>query len=321
MNKTTSTHRSYWKQKKWKMMLAASILTAGAVPALFTPSVAEAAATVKPAAYINNMPAEYDVVIRQGVTYIALTELQFLGDYTFGYDNKTKQISITAGSDKYMLTPNSKTMKKNGQTASLSSAPILVKGKAMLPLRAIGETFGAQVRWNQAAKEAYIYNTNAAVVKDYNGSDLTAAREAAIQLPRFSDLGQPRLKVKNPLGPVDSSTAYIFEQGQKDRFFTIEDSDLVSYYTITNGNAMLKWQANLGKQAGTIGDLFFIKAKSIAEVGNRPSVASKTLVSFKYSLMLEETAYELMDKSGSLDSGSAAPAKGKIIVEVPGEKK
>jgi hypothetical protein len=320
MKKTPESTSTRWKQKKWKVMLAASILTAGAAPALYTPSVAEAAAVTKPAAYINNMPAEYDVVIRQGVTYIALTELQFLGDYTFGYDNKTKQISIKAGSDKYVLTPNSKTMTKNGQKASLSSAPILVKGKAMLPLRAIGETFGAQVRWNQAAKEAYIYNTNASVVKDYNGSDLTAAREAALQLPRFSDLGQPRLQVKEPLGPVDASTVYIFEQGKKDRFFTIQDSDLVSYYTITNGSAVLKWQANLGKKAGTIGDLFFIKTKSTAEVGTRPSAAGKTLVSFKYSLMLEETAYDLMNKSGSVKSGSAAPAKGKIIVEVPGEK-
>ena len=80
MKKTTTSHTPVWKQKKWKMMLAASILTAGAAPALVTPSVAEAAATVKPTAYINNMPAEYDVVIRQGVTYIALTELQFLGN-------------------------------------------------------------------------------------------------------------------------------------------------------------------------------------------------------------------------------------------------
>lgn len=320
MKKTTTSHTPVWKQKKWKMMLAASILTAGAAPALVTPSVAEAAATVKPTAYINNMPAEYDVVIRQGVTYIALTELQFLGDYTFGYDNKSKQISIKAGSDKYVLTPNSKTMKKNGTNATLSSAPILVKGKAMLPLRAIGETFGAQVRWDQAAKEAYIYNTNASAVKDYNGSDLTVAREAALQLPRFSNLGQPRLQVKNPLGPVDSSTTYIFEQGKKDRFFMIQDNDLVSYYTIANGSAMLKWQANLGKQAGTIGDLFFIKTKSVAEAGTRPSVAGKTLVSFKYSRMADETAYEIINKSGSVKSGYVASPEGKIIVEVPGEK-
>ncbi|MDT0126034.1 copper amine oxidase N-terminal domain-containing protein [Paenibacillus sp. RRE4] len=321
MKNKTLSHNSIWKQKKWKMLLAASILTAGVTPALFTPTVAEAAAATKPMAYVNNVPAEYEVVIRQGVTYIALTELQFLGDYTFGYDNKSKQITIKTGSDQYVLTPNSKTMKKNGQNASLSSAPILVKGKAMLPLRAIGETFGAQVRWNQAAKEAYIYTTNASVVKDYNGSDLTVAREAALQLPRLSSLGQPRLQVKSPLGPVDSSTAYIFEQGKKDHFFMIEDNDLVSYYTIANGNALLKWQANLGKQAGTLGDLFFIKTKPVAEAGIRPSVAGKTLVSFKYSLMLEETSYEMMNKKGSLESGSATPAKGKVIVEVPEEQK
>ncbi|WP_167434587.1 copper amine oxidase N-terminal domain-containing protein [Paenibacillus taichungensis] len=309
-----------WQQKKWKMILAASILTAGTAPALLSSTVAEAATTHQPTAYINNVQAQYDVVIKQGITYVALTELQFLGDYTFGYNNKTKQISISTGSDKYVLIPNSKTMKKNGQNATLSSAPILVNGKAMLPLRAIGEAFGAQVRWNQTAKEAYIYTTDAAVVKDYSSADLTVAREAALHLPRFSELGQARLEIRNPLGPVDSSIQYIFEQDKKERFFIVEDNDLISYYTIKNENALLKWQANIGKDAGTIGDLFFIKTKPVAEAGTRPSVKGQTLVSFKYSRMLEETSYEIMNKSGSIHAGSIAPEKGKVIVEVPEEK-
>ncbi|QLG36807.1 MULTISPECIES: copper amine oxidase N-terminal domain-containing protein [unclassified Paenibacillus] len=317
MMKQTNTA---WQQKKWKMILAASILTAGTAPALLSSTVAEAATTHKPTAYINNVQAQNDVVIKQGITYVALTELQFLGDYTFGYNNKTKQISISTDSDKYVLIPNSKTMKKNGQNATLSSAPILVNGKAMLPLRAIGEAFGAQVRWNQTAKEAYIYTTDAAVVKDYSSADLTVAREAALHLPRFSELGQARLEIRNPLGPVDSSIQYIFEQGKKESFFIVEDNDLISYYTIKNENALLKWQANIGKDAGTIGDLFFIKTKPVAEAGTRPSVKGQTLVSFKYSRMLEETSYEIMNKSGSIHAGSIAPEKGKVIVEVPEEK-
>ncbi|MDT9721122.1 copper amine oxidase N-terminal domain-containing protein [Paenibacillus sp. ClWae2A] len=314
-------YNSVWQLKTWKMVLAASILTAGTAPALLSSTVAEAAATKpKPTAYINNVQAEYDVVIRQGITYVALTELQFLGNYTFGYNNKTKEISISTGSDKYVLTPNSKTMKKNGQNATLSSAPILVNGKAMLPLRAIGEAFGAKVQWNQSAKEAYIYTTDATIVKEYNSSDLTVAREAALHLPRFSELGQARLDIRNPLGPVDSSIEYIFEQGKKDRFFVVEDNDLISYYILKNGSALLQWQANISKNAGTIGDLFFIKTKAVAEAGTRPSVAGQTLVSFKYSRMLEETSYEIMNKSGSMDTGSVVPEKGKVIVEVPGEK-
>ncbi|WP_433750816.1 copper amine oxidase N-terminal domain-containing protein [Paenibacillus amylolyticus] len=314
-------YNSVWQLKTWKMLLAASILTAGTAPALLSSTVAEAAATKpKPTAYINNVQAQYDVVIRQGITYVALTELQFLGDYTFGYNNKTKEISISTGSDKYVLTPNSKTMKKNGQNETLSSAPILVNGKAMLPLRAIGEAFGAKVQWNQKAKEAYIYTTDATIVKEYNSSDLTVAREAALHLPRFSELGQARLDIRNPLGPVDSSIEYIFEQGKKDRFFVVEDNDLISYYILKNGSALLQWQANISKNAGTIDDLFFIKTKAVAETGTRPSVAGQTLVSFKYSRMLEETSYEIMNKLGSIDTGSVVPKKGKVIVEVPGEK-
>ncbi|MBM6385310.1 MAG: copper amine oxidase N-terminal domain-containing protein [Paenibacillus sp.] len=317
MNTTNTT----WQQKKWKWIwiLAALIVTAGTAPALISSNVVEAAALHQPVAYINNVPAEYDVVIRQGVTYVALTELKFLGDYTFGYNNKTKQISISTGNDKYVLTPNSKTIKKNGQAAALSSAPILVNGKAMLSLRAIGETFGEEVRWNQAAKEAYIYTPDASIMEEYNSSDLTIAREAALRLPRFSDLKQARLDIRNPLGPVDSSMTYIFEKGQKDRFFVNEDNDLISYYEIKNGTALLKWQANVSSAAGTIGDLFFIQTKAVAEAGKRPSVAGQRLVSFKYSQMLEETSYEIVNKSGSIDSGSSAPEKDKIIVAVPEE--
>lgn len=312
--------KTAWQQKKWKMILAASILTAGTAPALLSSTVAEAATTHQPTAYINNVQAQYDVVIKQGITYVALTELQFLGDYTFGYNNKTKQISISTGSDKYILTPGSKTIKKNGQNATLSSAPILLNGKAMLPLRAIGEAFGAKVQWSQTAREAYIYTTDATLMKDYNSADLTVAREAAIHLPRFSELGQARLEIRNPLGPVDSSIQYIFEQGKKDRFFIVEDNNLISYYMIKNGNVLLKWQANIGKDAGTIGDLFFIKTKPVAEAGTRPSVKGQTLVSFMYSRMLEETSYEILNKSGSINAGSIAPKKGKVIVEVPEEK-
>ncbi|WFR62880.1 copper amine oxidase N-terminal domain-containing protein [Paenibacillus amylolyticus] len=313
-------YNSAWQIKTWKMILAASVLTAGTAPALLSSTVAEAAATKpNPTAYINNVKAQYDVIIRQGITYVALTELQFLGNYTFGYNNKTKEISISTGGDKYVLTANSKTMKKNGQSATLSSAPILVNGKAMLPLRAIGEAFGANVQWNQKAKEAYIYTTDATLVKEYNSSDLTVAREAALHLPRFSELGQARLDIRNPRGPVDSSIEYIFEQGKKDHFFVIEDNDLVSYYVLKNGSALLQWQANISNNAGTIGDLFFIKTKAVAEAGTRPSVAGQTLVSFKYSRMLEETSYEIMNKTGSMDTGSVVPENGKVVVEVPGE--
>ncbi|KQY93525.1 hypothetical protein ASD24_20350 [Paenibacillus sp. Root52] len=311
---------SVWQQKKWKLILAASILTAGTAPALLSPHVVEAATNHKPTAYINNIPASYDVVIRQGVTYVALTELQFLGNYTFGYNNKTKEISIQTDRDKYILAPNTKTITKNGQTATLAAAPILVNGKAMLPLRAIGDAFGAQVSWNQAAKEAYIYQTDTALVKAYNGNDLVTAREAAIHLPRFSKLGQPRLELREERGDVDSTTAYIFEQGKKDRFFINENNNLISYYEVKNGQALLKWQANLGNGSGTLGDLFFVKTKPYAEAGTRPSLAGKTIVSFRYSLMAEETSYTVTNKAGSVAEGAAVPSKGSIFVNVPDEK-
>ena len=88
-------YNSIWQLKTWKMVLAASILTAGTAPALLASTVAEAAATKpKPTAYINNVQAQYDVVIRQGITYVALTELQFLGNYTFGYRTKQKRSAL-----------------------------------------------------------------------------------------------------------------------------------------------------------------------------------------------------------------------------------
>ncbi|MDO7908838.1 copper amine oxidase N-terminal domain-containing protein [Paenibacillus sp. JX-17] len=314
------TITAFWNQHKMKIMLAASILTAGTSPLLLAPSQAHAAAvTVKPTAYINNVQAAYEVVLRDGTTYAAITDLKPLGNYIFGYDNATKQVTIYDGSDKYTLTANSKTMYKNGSAVALSSAPILVNGKALLPLRAIGEAFGAQVQWNQSAREAYIYKTDASAVTGVEYGELTTARNAALRLPRVSHLAQPQLKTKQDLG-IEATTDYIFPVKQYSRFFIKENSGLVSYYEVENKTAVLKWQANFGAKAASNPDVYFIKSNLDKEIGKRPSVAGSGLVQFRYSLMLEEIMYSFFNKTTDIGSGTAAPRyTGNLVVPVPEE--
>jgi hypothetical protein len=50
------------------------------------------------------------------------------------------------------VTGDSATMEKNGQTVTLDVPAKIINGRTMVPARAIAESFGAQVGWNQAGQ-------------------------------------------------------------------------------------------------------------------------------------------------------------------------
>jgi len=67
-------------------------------------------------------------------------------------DNLTVEMKI--GADQAYL---------NGVPQTLDSAPVILSGRTMVPLRFVGETFGCEVQWNQAAREVNIQTPPAAM--------------------------------------------------------------------------------------------------------------------------------------------------------------
>lgn len=62
--------------------------------------------------------------------------------------------AYTLGQKKVVVTLNSNVAVIDGKPVSLEAPPVIVKGKTMVPLRFIGEAFGAKVDWDNTTKSA-----------------------------------------------------------------------------------------------------------------------------------------------------------------------
>lgn len=72
------------------------------------------------------------------------------------YDTATGLITAIEGTDTIELKVNSTSAHKNGQTIALSTPAKLINGSAYVPLRFVGESFGAKVDWDQATSTIQI---------------------------------------------------------------------------------------------------------------------------------------------------------------------
>lgn len=62
--------------------------------------------------------------------------------------------AYTLGQKQVIVTLNSNVAVIDGKPVSLEAPPVIVKGKTMVPLRFIGEAFGAKVDWDNTTKSA-----------------------------------------------------------------------------------------------------------------------------------------------------------------------
>ncbi len=72
--------------------------------------------------------------------------------YTISWEPNTKTATLTAEGTTVSVSANSDTFIVNGEVKPLDVPAQIMNGSMMLPLRAIGESAGANVTWNGAAK-------------------------------------------------------------------------------------------------------------------------------------------------------------------------
>ena len=131
------------------------ILLAGTAAALIAPlsmlPYAETASAAATTVYVNGRLASGEVLVRKGLTYLTLTDLQGLGNYTFRYSKTWRTITITGGSggDRYVLTLGSREARRNGTSITLAAAPLSYENKTMIPVRVAAELFDADLVWDQ----------------------------------------------------------------------------------------------------------------------------------------------------------------------------
>ena len=68
------------------------------------------------------------------------------------WNDDTKTVTITLGSNKVEMTVDSKTAYFNNKAQTLDVAPVILNGRTMLPARFIAESFGFDVNWDNDTK-------------------------------------------------------------------------------------------------------------------------------------------------------------------------
>lgn len=146
-------HRNHWgvRTKKGITAVAASVLIA----ALAYGGSASAATTT---VYVNGRVAQGEVLVRNGLTYLTLTDLKELGNYAFRYNKTWRTVTITegGGGDRFVLTLGSKDAKRNGQNITLEAAPLPYENKTMVPVRVAADLFGADLQWDSNGNRVLI---------------------------------------------------------------------------------------------------------------------------------------------------------------------
>ena len=68
------------------------------------------------------------------------------------WNKETKMITITKDGEEIKLVIGSKVVWANGNEKSLTTAPTMIEGTTMVPIRFISENLGASVDWNSKQK-------------------------------------------------------------------------------------------------------------------------------------------------------------------------
>ncbi|MBP2110288.1 stalk domain-containing protein [Paenibacillus silagei] len=275
-----------------KLILCSSIVLCAALLAPVAHKASAAGKSPKGTQVVvnNNDLEAKDILNKKNQVFFSLTSLQSLGGLTFAWNNATKQVTVKGSGTSLQLTINNTTALKNGASVSLSAAPFIHNGKTMIPLRFVAEALDGSVIWNPDTQTAFVSKPSAKLLADVKSSELSTARNAAINLPRVSQLKEdfePSLET--------ASLQYYFPATTKDRFIEV-NNNVIRYYQLTKNTAYLKWQAFTGDKAGKQENLYFIGRSFTQQDGSLPDFTATTFASFRWMPHITSTGYGLINK-------------------------
>jgi hypothetical protein len=238
----------------------------------------------------NNDLDSKDILNKNNQVFFSLTSLKSLGGLTLAWNNTTKQVTVKGKDTNLQLTMNKKVAQKNGTSVLLSTAPFIHNGKTMIPLRFVAEALDGSVIWNQKTQTAFVSKPSMKLLTDIKSSELSTARNAAINLPRVSQLTEdfePSVET--------ASLQYYFPEHTKDQFIEV-NNNVIRYYQITKNSAYLKWQAFIGEKAPTQDNLYFVNRSFTKENGSLPNFKDTTFANFRWMPHITSTGYSLINK-------------------------
>lgn len=234
-------------------------------------------------------------VNKDGSVYVPIRVVEEIEGLTISrWDNASKTLTIAQrGTDATLtLKVGEKTAKKGAKTIGMSQPAQVINNRVMVPLRFVAEAFAADVAWNPDSKTVYVAKTTEQQKKSLHSGDLTAARLAALNLPKISSL--PDLDFS---GDSLGTWSIYFPEGEYKSFFTVSN-EVISYYRITDNAAQLIWEAALdAKQSKE--STFYAKG-IIKEQGTRPEIKTN-LIFYNISTHAGQAQYGRIHTDGTIE--------------------
>ncbi len=95
-------------------------------------------------------------LIKDDRTLVPLRGIFEAMDATVTWEQENQTITSVKGEDTVVMRIGSKEMTRNGEAKELDVAPELIDGSTMVPVRAIAESFGSDVAWDEESKTVVI---------------------------------------------------------------------------------------------------------------------------------------------------------------------
>ncbi|KIL40054.1 hypothetical protein SD70_16105 [Gordoniibacillus kamchatkensis] len=151
---------------------------------LALPQVAMAAGGATTQLFLNGKPlaAEVPPRIISGNTLVPVRIIAENLGAKVGWDDRTKQVTVTSGATKLVLTIDKPEVAVGDKTEQLEVAPTIVEGNTMLPVRFVAEKLGLKVTWDELTRSVFLYKKSsgtAAADSGANGGTSGAGGSAA----------------------------------------------------------------------------------------------------------------------------------------------
>ena len=195
---------------------------------------------------VNNTSISFDVepqIINERTMVPMRAIFEVLGA-SIKWDGETQTVTAARGNDKISLTIGSDVMTVNGSSISLDSVPVIVGDRTMVPVRAISESLGSKVEWDDSTKTVKITDNSGSV-------NLSAANK---YVPAWKTAYSDLLKVQS--GKFE--LIYITNDNIPELIITepvVVSRSGASIYTYANGSVkQVKWEDAVGisRIGGTI---------------------------------------------------------------------
>lgn len=235
---------------------------------------AEAQANAKPPTVVIDgkiTKFESDPRIEKGTTMVPFREIfQALG-VKVTYDSKTKSISSSKGNTTVVVFIGQTGAMKNGKAMELTIAPYVDKGVTYVPLRFVGEAYGADVKYSNntiTINTGKNDSTSSSNTTSNQNSDLTElAEKLSNQVVSITTFDAKLKAIATGSGVIVSASGEILTN-----YHVIEDAYYISVYTSER-----EYQTSTVLSVDKARDLALIKidAKNLQAVNIGDSTSAK----------------------------------------------